>query len=364
MTILNALPINFTSAGITTAIPVEPALVADSYVLVPDVSTPTMLGNIIITFTGTPAPGTRIIIGITPVILGANTFTIDGVSIPAWVALSGGNAYLFYADGGWSFDFYVNQGANGKLSGAVLIDGTVSVDKLESGTDGQIVAYNSANLPKKLTVAGALTAAASGATLVFSIAAGIITNAMINASAAIAWSKMATLTASKVVVTSIGGVITTANQLSAALGGLAADFSAATGFTVWTAGSASAGALTDVRHLDNISFVTAQQGLYSVYFPFACTVTNINIRVTSVVAGTDDGSLTIANNAGTVMTGSSLTAGVLTVAASAAFGTGYSSTLTTNNTFTAGQTMKITSSKTTSGGVVSADITFTRTGLV
>lgn len=266
-----------------------------------------------------------------------------------------------------------------------IIDEAITLGKLADLTRGSLILGGASNRPAAVdfktnlhlaigdgtdlrslanAAASVVQYTISGGQILFTFLAGGIVNAAINASAAIAWTKMAALTASKVVVTSAGGVITTANQLIAALGGTGIDTSASTGFPNVSSGTWSVDALTDVRHIDNLSFVTANQGTYYVYFPFACTVTGINVRVTSAVSGTDVGNLTIANNTGTAMTGDNLTAGVLEVAISAAFGTGYTSTLETNNTFAAGESMRITTSKTTTGGVVSADITFTRTGLV
>lgn len=326
--------------------------------------------------------------GISSVDINGQAFNIDGVlaNVPQWLLDNPFVGVISRVNGSSVGQLYVDIAfCNGMDGSTILLAESVGLDKLEDLTRGYIikgdasarpVAYNAkTNLSwligdgtdlLSLAINGAtsvVSAAISGGAIVFSFLAGSITNAAINASAAIAWSKMAALTASKVVVTSAGGVITTANQLSAALGGWATDMSAATGFSAWATGTPTTGALTDVRHVDNLSFVTANQGTYYVYFPFACTVTGINTRVTSVLGATDVGNLTIANNSGTAMTGDNLTAGVLEFAISAAFGTGYSSTLETNNTFAAGESMRLTTQKTTTGGVFSADITFTRTGL-
>lgn len=224
------------------------------------------------------------------------------------------------------------------------------------GTNAQIGVGNG-NDYLSVPVTGDIGITNAGVT---SITAGVIVNADVNASAAIAVSKLAALTASKPVSTSAGGVLTTSNYVIPAYGGTGQDFSASTGFETWSGGTASVGAITDVRGLDNLSFVTANQGLYYLYFPFAATATNINCRVTSVVAGTDAGTIDVANNSGTLMTGSALTAGQLTVAASAAFGTGYASTLLTNNNFTAGQSLHLVTAKVTSGGILHCDVTYTR----
>lgn len=272
------------------------------------------------------------------------------------------------------------------IDGSILFDGTVPLDKLEGDIPltlmdtigrGRIIEGGAAGaVTSKFFGTNAYIGVGDGTDFlsvdmtgdvditnagVTAIQAGVIVNADVNASAAIAFSKMAALTASQVVTTTAGGVITTSATVSPTLGGTGQNTSASTGFPTISAGTWSVGTLTDVRGLDNLSFVTANQGTYYLYFPFAATATNLNCRVTSAVSGTDVGEITVANNGGTVMTGSSLTAGVLTVASGAVFGTGYSSTLLTNNTFTAGQSMQLTTAKVTTGGVMHCDVTYTRT---
>ncbi len=220
------------------------------------------------------------------------------------------------------------------------------------GADTSFLQYNGTDLVANVP-SGAVSVTNTG---VFSIVAGYITNAMINAAAAIAWTKMAALTASQLVVTSAGGVITTVSSLSAALGGFGASMAAATGFTSWAGGTPTTGALTEVIRVD-VSFLTAGQGTYYVAMP-ACTVTKVKARVTSVIAGTDDATIQCKDNGGT-----NFTAGLITIPASSAHGTGVSVTPSASNTFTAGQEMQLLVAKTTNGGLASVDITFTRTAL-
>jgi microcystin-dependent protein len=81
--------------------------------------------------------------------------------------------------------------------------------------DGKIWVGNSSNLPIALTMTGDITITNGGVT---AIGAGVIVNADISSSAAIALSKLATLTASKVVVTNSSGVLTTSSVTSTELG--------------------------------------------------------------------------------------------------------------------------------------------------
>lgn len=293
------------------------------------------------------------------IILDGNTFTINGTSLTDLQALAGRSIEYGYFDGAWRELITLNDGT-GNISGAVLADASVDLDKLTGVTSTQIIVGNGAtpSVPTAVTVTGDVTISNTGVT---SIAAGVIVDADINASAAITRSKVAAGTASQVVINAAGtGLLSSEAQLANSRGGTGQDTSASNGFPNVAAGTWSVGALTDITRRENVSFVTAQQGTYYIYFPFPCTVTQANVRVTSVVSGTDDGELLFENDASAAMTGDNLTAGVLTVASGAAFGTGYTTSLDTNNTFTAGQEMRITSSKVTTGGIVSVDITYTR----
>lgn len=270
---------------------------------------------------------------------------------------------------------YGNTIINGTLPLAALED-PIPLSSMDTVTRGRVLVGNSSNALSSLyaagsakvligdgsdltskTVTGDVTISSSAVTTIDSV----IVDADIKTGAAIKRQKLATGTASYVCVNTSAGYLTDEQYLLPVRGGTGISTSASTGFPSVSSGTWSVNAITDVRGLDNLSFVTANQGIYYLYFPFAATATNINCRVTSVIAGTDAGSLTLANNSGTVMAGSSLTAGVLTIATSAAFGTGYSSTLTSNNTFTAGQSMQLTTAKTTTGGVLHCDVTYTRT---
>ena len=232
---------------------------------------------------------------------------------------------------------------------------TNQTSTLFAGGNGKVLIGDGTDV-NSVAVSGDIAITSAGVT---SIAAGSIVNADVNASAAIALSKLAALTASKPVVTDGSGVLTTTNQVPANYGGTGQDFSASTGFQKWSAGTASVSAITDIRDL-HVSFASNSQGTYYITFPVAATVTNIEARVETALAGTDSATLEIQDNSGTDMTGSNLTAGLLVLGASATTGTGYTSTLTSNNTFTAGQRMRIISNKATAGGTINVQVTYTR----
>lgn len=94
-----------------------------------------------------------------------------------------------------------------------------------------------------------------------------------------------------------------------------------------------------------VSFEANEVGDVKVLIPYPCSVTNTYSSVSKTVAGTDDGTIVFKNNAGTTMTGATIT-----VAASSAVGTADTGLATANNTFTAGQVMTLTTAKTTAGG--------------
>lgn len=321
-----------------------------------------LLGNVTIAASGTPVLNQKVTFyNECNITLGAFSVTVMGVTMPTSLATKNYKAEFIWDGSVWQggFEGYLNE--DGWLQGTDIEDATITLAKLVNLTSAQVIVGNGSNIPTAVAVSGVIILTNAGVTGYTALS---ITNAAISASANITRTKNAKGTADYVIINDGTGDFSQEAQLAALRGGNGIDNSAATGFPIWAAGVQTVTTLTDVARIDNVSFVTANQGIYYIYFPFACTVTNLNVRVTSVIAATDAGTLTIQNNAGTAMTGNNLTAGVLTVATSAAFGTSYTSTLLTNNTFTAGQNMLITSAKTTSGGVVHIDVTYTRTTLV
>lgn len=106
-----------------------------------------------------------------------------------------------------------------------------------------------------------------------------------------------------------------------------------------------------------VSFVTANQTTQTIYFPMSVTVTKVRSFVTSALSGTDAGTITCENNAGSAMA-----SGVITIPLSSAVATENSATPTTNNTFTAGQKMQLVIAKTTTGGAATVFVEYLTTG--
>ena len=105
-----------------------------------------------------------------------------------------------------------------------------------------------------------------------------------------------------------------------------------------------------------VSFETGEVGDFKFTFNYPCTVTTFYAYATKAIAATDAATITPKNNAGTTLTGSTLT-----FAASDARGTAVTSTATANNTFIAGDVMTLTAAKTTAGGKATVSFKVTRT---
>lgn len=97
--------------------------------------------------------------------------------------------------------------ANSVTNASVASDAAIAFSKLASLTSGNILVGNSSNVPTSVAVTGDITISNTGVT---SIASGAVVDADINASAAIAHSKLATTTAGNVLLANSSGTITAA----------------------------------------------------------------------------------------------------------------------------------------------------------
>ncbi len=95
-----------------------------------------------------------------------------------------------------------------------------------------------------------------------------------------------------------------------------------------------------------MSFETNQQTATKIYFPFRCQITKIRGIVMKAIAGTDNGTIQGNNGVG------DSTGGLITATASDALNTEYTATPTTNNIVQQDGYYKLTSAKTTAGGIV------------
>lgn len=102
----------------------------------------------------------------------------------------------------------------------------------------------------------------------------------------------------------------------------------------------------------DISFETDEVGDMKIVFYKACTVNQVDSYVDKAIEATDDATIDCKNHAGTSM-------GVITHTAGATIGSGANITPSSNNTFTAGEVMTLTTAKTTKGGKAYVSIKYT-----
>ncbi len=121
-------------------------------------------------------------------------------------------------------DISVSNAGVAAISSGVVVNDDVSASaaidfsKLAALTSGNILVGNASNVPTSVTVTGDISVNNAG---VSAISSGVVVNDDVSASAAIAVSKLAALTASKAVVTNGSGVLTPATTTSTEIGYLA-----------------------------------------------------------------------------------------------------------------------------------------------
>jgi hypothetical protein len=91
---------------------------------------------------------------------------------------------------------------------AKILNANVTLAKIEALTAGQIIVGNASNRPTAVTMSGVATISNAG---VVAYVAGSITNTEIHSAAAVALTKLAAMTASKVVVSDAGGFMVPAS---------------------------------------------------------------------------------------------------------------------------------------------------------
>jgi len=351
MAISNYSTHTITAAGATITVDVEYPI--DVVILAPSSAPLTMAGNIVVNFSGTPSDGQQIIVAWGYFDLNGNTMTINGASVnDLQASLANGQISFGYVDGGWRRNYATSLSLTQALDASILVDETVTLAKLEDLASSQIIVGDGTNRPAAVSVTGDVTISNAGVT---AIGAGKITNTMVNSSAAIARTKLASGTADHVLINDGSGVMSSIAQVKTDNGGTGQDTSASTGFATVSAGTWSVGSITEVITCQ-VSFETGELGDFKITLPYACTVTGIYAYAIKAIAATDNATIVPKNNAGTTMT-----SGTITFTASDPRGTAYTSTPSASNTFTAGQILTLTTAKTTAGGKVLVSVTVTRT---
>jgi hypothetical protein len=142
------------------------------------------------------------------------------------------NTLLKMNSGGTTFEYGLLANANVEASAAIaysklnlatsIVNADVSTSaaiahsKFANITAGSVLLGNASNVPTATALSGDVTVNSSGVT---AISAGVIVNAHINASAAIARTKLASGTASHVIINDGSGVISSEEQLATSRGG-------------------------------------------------------------------------------------------------------------------------------------------------
>lgn len=324
-------------------------------VLVVSVNGGTLTGDLEITYTTAPsAIGQSWQVNLDNFSLNGYRFHLFGVELTqSQISLGGTYTFKLIALAGLyptvSMNYVPQFNTIGVDDGASLIDSTVSLSKLEALSSANIIVGNASNQPTQVTVSGDVTISNAGVTTIGNTK---VTNAMI--ATGVARTKLATGTANYVIVNDGSGNLSEASTLPPSSGGTGQNNGSATGFQKWSSGTSSVGTITDMVTLQ-VSFESGYTGDFKIMMPCSGTVTGIYGYATKVIAGTDNGTITAKNNAGTAM-GS----GTITFTASDARGTAYTVNPNTNNTFVQGDLLTFTTAKTTSGGQVQLSITYTR----
>jgi len=297
---------------------------------------------------------------------GVGTVSFHGVDLPADLADQHVTIYAQYDGSAWNVDFIIDWDGTTKITNSQIDINTIELTKLANGTSAQIQVANGSGVWSAVSVTGDVTITNAGVT---AIAAGVIVDADINASAAITRTKLANGTADHVIINNGSGTLSSEAQLDPSRGGTGQDFSSSTGIVKVSAGTFSVGStisnnevaantlqpskLTAVhrtlREYISASFESGEKGTNYHYMPYKGTIDEIKIRVTKLIEATDDGTVEFQDDSGNSM-------GTVTITKASAYGTGFSLTPASNNTFNPGDEIRVITTKTTAGGKL--DITF------
>ena len=338
---------------------IDPAnlLVPEVVYLYPDGGSPISLaGNFDIQFTSYPDEGneTMFVWFGGDFDLNGNTMLIQSQVITQEMLNSNGcfSARTMGASGEQMYQYVPDFNTEGAISGEAILINSMPLNRLTGMSEGEFVVANDANVPSAVTLSGDV--ALANYTGVLAIQPGVIVNSMVNSAAAIARSKLANGSANFVVINSATGALSNESALAQVRGGFGIDVSASVGFFRFTGGGTEIGGLQDARSV-YVSFDTAGQGTYIMYFNYPVTISLVRATVAEDMAATDSGTITLQDEAGTPMTG-----GVITLTASANTGTVFDCTPTTNNTPSAGTVIKLVVAKTTAGGTANVEVIYSR----
>ena len=343
-------------------------------------------GNFTLSVTGTPVLNMQVLILWEATTTGV--VTILGTVMPSKFTSKKVLITCTYDGSAWQVHFDVDANSTGVVTNSD-ISATAAIDrsKLASGSNNHIVINDGSGVMSSEaalassrgglgTDASAFTGVVKASTGSFSAAS--IVNSDISASAAIAYSKLATLNTGQIVVGN-GGVPTAVTMSGDATiantGALTIANDAITTVKILDGNVTGPKIPNDTitvdhvvaalrRHLQavDISFEAGELGAYKIRVPWDCTLDFAYSYVTKAIAATDNGTITFKDNAGTVMdTSAGAGTGIITYTASTARDSATSITFTGTNTFSAGDLLTIESAKVTAGGKVLLSLRFSLT---
>lgn len=355
--------------------------------------TVTLSANLVFSLSGSPFDGQTIQFDLPgTIVLNGFTFSILGTSVTADQALVRGTMYFRWNGGAGSWYQVLSpnltqnnsiQSNNIKsLETSKLTTGVGAGRLARSNSSGEVVWFDAAgfdympigngtdvvSLPSD--AAGDVLPSIVGSAIRWLIGAGKIVNAHISAAAAIARTKLASGTASHVLINDGSGVMSSEAQLAVSRGGTGLNNSAATGLQKYAAGLPSVGLLvaSDVtvntlvpsvvsqavrtqRVVREVLFTAAGVGDFKMKMP-KCNVVELYAFL-DVAIGAAAASITPKNNAGTTMTD-----GVLNFASADPKGTAVTATPTANNVFADGDIMTLTTAGGNNAGIAAVTVTY------
>lgn len=336
--------------------------------------TQTLSSNFALVATGTATDKQRIVIfWEANATLSGNSVVIMGTDAPEALSTKDYIADCLYNGSAWNVKFLPDFQENAIVETADIADEAVTVDKMADLTRGSIITGQGAgNRPTALDAKSSgyilvgdgtdLNSVAQSGDVIFSTAgvsaiqAGVIVNADVNASAAIAFSKLASLSSANILVGSAGNVAT-----SVAMSGDATISN--TGALSLAAGSVDVAELASDLQKEVITVYiafdnAAKVGDYKIRIPYDCEMTHMSAAAVGSFT-TDNATITPKNNAGTIMKLGAVNAAA-TIPSGTTIGTVVDQIIDTDNAFTAGQTLTLTTAKVTKDGQALVTIELTR----
>lgn len=233
----------------------------------------------------------------------------------------------------------------------VKSDAAIAWSKMAALTDTHILVGNVSNVAVDVAVSGDISMGNDGAV---AIAAGVIVNADVAAGAVIAWTKMEALADTHILVGDGSN-----DAVDVAMSGDAT--LANTGALTIAANAVTVAKVEDALFADTlgaflVSFETDEAPcVIKLYVNHKVTVNKVRSIVVKALAATDDGTITLAS------AGGAMADGVITVAASSAINDEDTASPSTNNVIAADSYIQLTVDKTTKGGKALVTIELTRT---